>query len=216
MTFEAKGIVLLLQWMLTYPASKDGSDAVEEYEDNGDTKFKIKSVMFNQRVMVGLMTLARFVMLWVLSIVGTSLLLKQTSYMGLVMDAVSLVFVIEIAGILYTQGIRPKAQVEIAEHIDPMPVKLLGPKALVEDASLQDVLWLLFAIAAVAFIMYEYQTTTVIPLYDALECVCLVKGEKCREATLFDYDYWYEYWHKTTPQIFQDIAKLKASVGESL
>merc|ERR1719247_1155213 len=32
MVFEAKGIVLLLQWMLTYPASKDGSDAVEEYE----------------------------------------------------------------------------------------------------------------------------------------------------------------------------------------
>eukprot|EP00747_Dinoflagellata_sp_TGD_P121949 gnl/TRDRNA2_/TRDRNA2_173513_c1_seq8.p1 gnl/TRDRNA2_/TRDRNA2_173513_c1~~gnl/TRDRNA2_/TRDRNA2_173513_c1_seq8.p1 ORF type:complete len:270 (-),score=59.68 gnl/TRDRNA2_/TRDRNA2_173513_c1_seq8:228-1037(-) len=213
MVFEAKGIVLLLQWMLTYPTSKDGSDAVEECDEDGDVKFKIKAVMFNQRVMIGLMTLARFVMLWVLSIVGTSLLLKQTSYMGLVMDAVSLVFVIEIAGILYTQGIRPKAHEEISEHIDPMPVNLLGPKFLTEDASLQDVLWLLFAMSVVALIMYEYQTTTVIPLYDALECVCVVKGEKCREASLFDYDYWYKYWKETTPQIFKDIATLKATVS---
>eukprot|EP00747_Dinoflagellata_sp_TGD_P105826 gnl/TRDRNA2_/TRDRNA2_169668_c1_seq4.p1 gnl/TRDRNA2_/TRDRNA2_169668_c1~~gnl/TRDRNA2_/TRDRNA2_169668_c1_seq4.p1 ORF type:complete len:584 (-),score=105.41 gnl/TRDRNA2_/TRDRNA2_169668_c1_seq4:105-1856(-) len=215
MVFEAKGITLLLQWMITYPSpkNKDGSDCVEEYDDNGDVKFKIKSVMFNQRVLFGLMILARFVMLWVLSIVGTSLLLKQTSYMGLVMDAVSLVFVIEIAGILYTQGIRPKAQTEIADHIDPMPVKLLGPKSLTDDASLQDVLWLLFAFAVVGWIMYEYQTTTVIPLYDALECTCVVKGDKCREANKFDYDYWYEYWKVTTPQIFKDIAKLKASVS---
>merc|ERR1719327_937351 len=100
--------------------------------------------------MIAFLTLCRFVMLWVLSIVGTSLLLKQTSDMGLVMDAVSLVFVIEIAGILYTQGIRPKAQSEIADYIDPMPVKLLGPKCLTDDASFQDVVWLLFAATIVA------------------------------------------------------------------
>eukprot|EP00747_Dinoflagellata_sp_TGD_P193022 gnl/TRDRNA2_/TRDRNA2_58673_c0_seq1.p1 gnl/TRDRNA2_/TRDRNA2_58673_c0~~gnl/TRDRNA2_/TRDRNA2_58673_c0_seq1.p1 ORF type:complete len:572 (+),score=129.08 gnl/TRDRNA2_/TRDRNA2_58673_c0_seq1:97-1812(+) len=209
MVFEFKGIVLLLQFLATFASSKDGSDAVEEVEENGEVMYKIKSMMSGQRAMIGFITFCRFVMLWVLSIVGTSLLLKQTSYMGLVMDAVSLVFVIEIAGILYSQGIRPKAQEEVVDHIHPMPVDLLGPEFLTKDASLQDVLWLIFAFTVVAIIMYNYQTKTVLPLYDALECTCVVKGERCREARVFDYDYWFEYWHKTTPQIFKDVAKLK-------
>merc|ERR1719161_1087554 len=129
--------------MITFPApkNKDASDCVEEYKDGEDTKFKINAITFVNRIAFGGVIIARFLMLWVLAIVGNSLLLKQTSYMGLVMDAVSLVFVIEIASILYTQGIRPKAQSEIAECIDPMPVQVLGPKFLTEDASLQDVLW---------------------------------------------------------------------------
>eukprot|EP00747_Dinoflagellata_sp_TGD_P092184 gnl/TRDRNA2_/TRDRNA2_165316_c0_seq1.p1 gnl/TRDRNA2_/TRDRNA2_165316_c0~~gnl/TRDRNA2_/TRDRNA2_165316_c0_seq1.p1 ORF type:complete len:553 (+),score=124.16 gnl/TRDRNA2_/TRDRNA2_165316_c0_seq1:223-1659(+) len=215
MVFEAKGIILLFQWLATYATSRDGSDAVEEYDDDGDVKFKINAVQSGQRTMIAFITICRLVMLFVLSIVGTSLLLKQTSYMGLVMDAVSLVFVLEIACILYTQGIRPKAQEEIAEHVDPMEVKLIGPEFLKKDASLQDILWMVLTCVLVLVVMYEYQTMTVIPLYDALECVCLVKGEKCLEANLFDYDYWYEYWHKTTPQIFKDIAKLKASIGSA-
>merc|ERR1719174_2350260 len=85
MVFEAKGIVLLINFLISYASSKDGSDAVEEYDDNGDMKYKINSMMSGQRIMIAFVTFARMVMLMVLSIVGTSLLLKQTSYMGLVM-----------------------------------------------------------------------------------------------------------------------------------
>jgi hypothetical protein len=211
MVFEAKGILLQVQWMITFPApkNKDGSDCVEEYKDGEDTKFKITSITFVNRVAFGAVIVARFLMLWILAVVGNSLLLKQTSYMGLVMDAVSLVFVIEIASILYTQGIRPKAQSEIADYIDPMPVHVLGPKFLTEDASLQDVIWLVVAAIMVFNLMYGYQTQMVLPLYDALECTCLVEGDKCHEAHAFDYDYWYEYWKITVPEIFQQVNAMR-------
>eukprot|EP00747_Dinoflagellata_sp_TGD_P212520 gnl/TRDRNA2_/TRDRNA2_85607_c1_seq1.p1 gnl/TRDRNA2_/TRDRNA2_85607_c1~~gnl/TRDRNA2_/TRDRNA2_85607_c1_seq1.p1 ORF type:complete len:561 (+),score=120.88 gnl/TRDRNA2_/TRDRNA2_85607_c1_seq1:247-1683(+) len=213
MVYEAKGLILIFNFLIVYPSSQDGSDAVEEYENDGSVKYKINKMQGGQRAMITFLTVCRLAMLAVLSVVGTSLLLKQISYMGLVMDAVSLVFVLDIATILYSQAVRPKAQSEIADNVDPMQVRLLAPDMLRKNPALQDVLWLVVVVVIVAVIMTHYQIATVLPLYDALECTCVVKGESCREARLFDYDYWYEYWHKGTPQIFRDVAKLKAEAS---
>eukprot|EP00747_Dinoflagellata_sp_TGD_P145731 gnl/TRDRNA2_/TRDRNA2_176614_c7_seq26.p1 gnl/TRDRNA2_/TRDRNA2_176614_c7~~gnl/TRDRNA2_/TRDRNA2_176614_c7_seq26.p1 ORF type:complete len:596 (+),score=133.39 gnl/TRDRNA2_/TRDRNA2_176614_c7_seq26:98-1789(+) len=210
MCVEAKGLVLLANLLLVVEISKDGTDAVEEDGDGDDIKYSITKMMQNERMIIGFFTFCRAVMLMVLSKVGTELLLKQNGYIDLVMDAVSLVFVMEISGILYTQAIRPKAQQEINDHVEPMPVEPLGPESFKKNPALQDIFWLCFVGALVAYIMYDFLHTTVKPLYDALECTCLVRGETCREAELFSYDYWYEYWHKTTPGIFRDVAKLKA------
>eukprot|EP00747_Dinoflagellata_sp_TGD_P145716 gnl/TRDRNA2_/TRDRNA2_176614_c7_seq1.p1 gnl/TRDRNA2_/TRDRNA2_176614_c7~~gnl/TRDRNA2_/TRDRNA2_176614_c7_seq1.p1 ORF type:complete len:611 (+),score=145.72 gnl/TRDRNA2_/TRDRNA2_176614_c7_seq1:83-1834(+) len=216
MCVEAKGLVLLANLLLVVEISKDGTDAVEEDGDGDDIKYSITKMMQNERMIIGFFTFCRAVMLMVLSKVGTELLLKQNGYIDLVMDAVSLVFVMEISGILYTQAIRPKAQQEINDHVEPMPVEPLGPESFKKNPALQDIFWIFVVVALVAYVMSEYIQTTVKPLYDALECTCVQKGEKCREAQLFNYDYWYEYWHKTTPGIFRDIAKLKAEERGSL
>merc|ERR1719379_1962762 len=146
MIYEARGILLILNWIIVYPRSEDGSDAVEEYQDGEDVKYKINKVQSGQLAAMGVLTVIRLVMLAVLTVVGTSLLLRSTSYMTLIMDGVALVFVLDIASILYAQAVRPKAQEEIQDHVDPMEVRLLGPDTLKKQPALQDMLWLLLVL----------------------------------------------------------------------
>eukprot|EP00747_Dinoflagellata_sp_TGD_P056188 gnl/TRDRNA2_/TRDRNA2_149958_c0_seq1.p1 gnl/TRDRNA2_/TRDRNA2_149958_c0~~gnl/TRDRNA2_/TRDRNA2_149958_c0_seq1.p1 ORF type:complete len:428 (+),score=61.63 gnl/TRDRNA2_/TRDRNA2_149958_c0_seq1:133-1284(+) len=213
MVYEARFIFLTFNWVLVYPHSEDGSDAVEKHDENGTVKFTIHKTTMSIRLMVAAMTAARFVMLTVLAVVGTTLLLRSTSYMSIIMDGVALVFILEIATLLYTQVVRLKAQEEMDLHVDPMPVEhtAMCPEFLRKSAGLQDVFLLGLVFLIVILVMYFYYTETVEPLYDALQCTCVTKGRNCREAQLFDYDFWYEYWNKTTPAIFHDIDRIKAS-----
>eukprot|EP00747_Dinoflagellata_sp_TGD_P063194 gnl/TRDRNA2_/TRDRNA2_153343_c0_seq4.p1 gnl/TRDRNA2_/TRDRNA2_153343_c0~~gnl/TRDRNA2_/TRDRNA2_153343_c0_seq4.p1 ORF type:complete len:669 (-),score=111.14 gnl/TRDRNA2_/TRDRNA2_153343_c0_seq4:126-2021(-) len=214
MVYEGRQILLILNWVIVHPHSKDGKDAVLEREVKGDeeitVKYAIRKVQMSQRVMIAVLTVARLLMVLVLAIVGTTLLLRSTSYMDIILDGVALVFVLDIASILYSQAVRPKAQEEISVHIDPMEVRLLAPEFLRRSAGCQDILWLLVVAVIVTIVMWSHFHNVVLPLYDALECTCLSEGKKCREAQLFDYEFWYEYWHKTTPAIFHDVDRLKA------
>merc|ERR1719321_535957 len=102
------------------------------------------------------LTVLRLLMLFVLAIVGTSLLLRSTSDMTLIMDGVALVFVLDIASILYAQAIRPKSREEIQNYVDPMEVRLLAPDFLKKQPALQDLLWLLLVFGIVAAVMWWY------------------------------------------------------------
>jgi hypothetical protein len=210
MVYETKNILLILNWAIVYPrASDDGSDAVEEYEDHGDLKYKITKVQTGQRVMIVTLTILRLLMLLVLSMVGTTLLLRSTSYMTLIMDGVALVFVLDIASILYAQAVRKKSQEELSDHVDPMEVAIIAPAFLKRHPAFQDALWLLFTFVLVAVIMVVYYAATVEKLYDALQCTCLSQGKNCREANTFDYDFWHKYWKTTTPAIFKDVDQIR-------
>ena len=99
---ELKRLITVCAWIRTFPASADfpeGEDVVEEKEGD-DVTYEIKGISSSHRRHVLFLTMIRLVMLAILTVVGASLLLKGPSYMNLIMDAVSLVFILENAGII--------------------------------------------------------------------------------------------------------------------
>merc|ERR1719240_1953770 len=98
-------------------------------------------------------------------IVGFSFLLKATSYMDLLLDAVSLVFILEIGQILYEQVLRPQIR-EQCESLEPMTVPMYGITALNRRPALVDLISLLAIVVFVVGLMKFYEYDTVLPLYD--------------------------------------------------
>lgn len=214
MLFELKDITIVFTWVLRFPAAKDfGEDAVkEETDDSGETTYTIQGITTVHRTAVGLMTVCRFVLTCTLTLVGVSFLLKQTSYIGLLMDAVALVFIVEIANILYTQVLRNDIR-EQCESLNPMTVPMYGVKALNERPALVDMICLAGIMVTTLLVMWFWNDNAVEPLYDALSCACLSEGEKCHEANKFDYDFWYKYWKLDVPDIFRQVDELKKGGG---
>merc|ERR1719428_2096195 len=174
--------------------------------------FELKDITIVFRTAVGLMTICRFVLTCTLTLVGVSFLLKQTSYIGLLMDAVALVFIVEIANILYTQVLRNEIR-EQCESLNPMTVPMYGVKALNERPALVDMICLAGIMVTTLLVMWFWNDNAVEPLYGALSCACLSEGEKCHEANKFDYDFWYKYWKLDVPDIFRQVDELKKGGG---
>merc|ERR1711972_1033989 len=60
------------------------------------------------------------------------------------------------------------------------------------------------------FLMYGHYKSSVQPLGEAVECACLSIGDTCIEAQNFTYDFWHDYWKHKIPQVFKDVARLRA------
>jgi len=217
MLFEFKDITIAFTWVLRFPDAKEfGEDAVKEEEDeNGDTTYVIQGITSSHRYMVGLMSALRFVLTCVLTFVGVSFLLKATDYIGLLMDAVALVFIVEIAIILYSQVLRSEIREQV-EALAPMEVPMYGIDSLNRRPALVDIICLVVLCCVTATIIYQWTESAVNPIYDALSCACLNDGEKCLEYNKFSYDFWHKYWTEDVPEVFRTVAELKKSAGASL
>jgi len=130
------------------------------------------------------------------------------------MDGVALVFIVEIAGILYEQILRADIK-EQTMNIEPMRVPMMGISALNTRPALMDMLVFVGVVVAAISILYWYTTVVVDDLYDSLECACLGSGPNCLEAQVFSKDFWNDYWTKKVPGVFQSVDRLKAQVGSA-
>merc|ERR1719388_117175 len=92
------------------------------------------------------MNLCRFLLTMVLLVVGVSFLLKATDYIGLLMDAVALVFIVEIAMILYGQVLRSEIR-DQTESLDPMIVPMYGIDYLNRRPAIVDIIQLVSILA---------------------------------------------------------------------
>jgi len=217
MLFELKDITIVFTWVLRFPSAEEFGDEhiKEEKDDNGDvTSYTIQGIHSTHRIMVALMTVGRFALTMVLLYIGVSFLLKATDYIGLLMDAVALVFVVEIANILYNQVLRAEIR-EQAEGLTPMTVKMYGIDSLNRRPALVDLICLICVILATIAVLYNWTVTAVEPVYDALSCACLSEGEKCHEAHMFSYDFWWKYWKEDVPAIFKAVDELKSGAASS-
>jgi len=131
MLYEFKDITIVGTWVLRYPdATQFGDEAVkEETDESGEVTYIIQGITSTHRIMVGLMNVLRFILVCVLTGVGVSFLLKQTDYIGLLMDAVSLVFIVELSNILYMHILRAPVR-EQTEALQPMSVPMATPQDL--------------------------------------------------------------------------------------
>jgi hypothetical protein len=217
MLFELKDITIVFTWVLRFPAAAEfGEDAVKAEEDeDGNTTYTIQGITQGHRIAVGLMNLCRFFLTMVLLITGVSFLLKSTDYIGLLMDAVALVFIVEIAIILYGQILRPEIR-EQSEGLTPMTVAMYGIDSLNRRPALVDLICLIVIGIVSVIVVYQWTETAVNPVYDALSCACLSEGEACYEYHRFSYDFWYKYWKEDVPNVFKAVAELKAGAGAAL
>jgi hypothetical protein len=210
MIYELKQIVLVSTWIAKFPSTTDlpeGSEAVTEHKD--DETYEIHAISPGHRRTVAFITVVRFVMLTILLVVGLCLLLKSQSYTDLIMDAVSLVFIVEIAAILYQQVLRPSVRQQV-ENLKPMKVDPSGMEWLNSRPALIDLLWLGLVFVVVFVIMLCHYAIVVTPLFEALECTCIGEGERCRETNLFDRGFWHEYWKDETPAVFSAVNAMKS------
>jgi len=213
MLFEMKDIIIVGTWVLRFPGAEEfGDDAVKEEDNDGEITYIIQGITSSHRRLVGLMNICRFLLTATLTLVGVSFLLKQTGYIGLLMDAVALVFIVEIATILYGQALRPEVREQV-EGLQPMTVPMFGWDALNTRPALIDMLCLVGILITTLVVMYFWRENAVEPIYNSLSCACLSEGEACHEANKFDYDFWYKYWKEDVPNVFKEVDKLKKEVG---
>lgn len=217
MMVELKDMIIIFTWCARFPsdAGMEPHEAVEmNHEDpddeESDVKYKINAISSSHRMNVLALNLVRFFLTTVLAFVGVNFLLNQTDYIGLLMDGVALVFVVEIAQILYSQVLRVSIR-EQTEALEPMEVEMFGIEYLNARPALMDFLWFTGCVLVAIIVLWHYSETLVNPLYDALECTCLGEGENCREAQRFSYDFWYNYWKVDVPKVFEDVDAMKSA-----
>jgi hypothetical protein len=216
MVYELKMAIIVATWVCRFPGQAECDEegklmcSVEE-----DDTWSINGISKSHRTLMAGITFVRLTMLAVLSVAGTSLLLNSPEYMSLIFDAVSLCFVIDLANIIWFNLIRKKVRDEVTE-INVMRVDMFGIPFCTRRPGVMDLCWLLFSIGTACGLMYIFYRDSVGPLKDAIECTCVTSGARCREATTFGYDFWYDYWSVKTPQVFKDVEALKQAEEEAL
>merc|ERR1719506_262694 len=95
----------------------------------------------------------------ILTCVGVSFLMKQTDYIDLLLDAVALVFIVEIAEVLYVQVLRPEVRAQ-TENLEPMHVPMYGIDYLNRRPAIVDVIQLTaIVIITLCWMTYFYRGT---------------------------------------------------------
>jgi hypothetical protein len=186
-------------------------DAAEPEPEN---RYKINGIRRTHRILMIVITFLRLIMLFVLSIVGVNLLLLSPEYMSLLFDAISLVFILDIATIIAKFVLRQEVR-EQAADVEAMEVTIYGPLWLTRRQSLGDMLWFALTIGVAIAIMYWWHVYNEGPLEQALECTCLGTGKNCVEAQKFNYDFWYRYWKEITPQVFEHVDAMREELQAS-
>jgi len=166
------------------------------------------------RIALITVNILRLCMLALLLYVGLNFLGRSLGYIGLLMDGVALIFIVEVEEIVYARVLRREVRVRWEER-DPIELKKMGLSFLVGRPDITDLMWLLLVcIMAIGFLAY-YTSYIVNPLEDALECACLSRGERCQEAHTFGPSFWDQYWKNDVPSSISAINELKGSGGAS-
>lgn len=216
MTLEFKQIFVILNWCIKYPNADDFAEPVLEEKDEGDghSMYTIQGVQTSHRIIVTLITITRLGMLACLTVVGVVFLNKQVDYVGLLLDGIAMLFILEISEILYTQVLRKSVQSQ-TENVTPMRFPAIGIDFLNKRPALRQILWLGFIFLATSYMCYDYNVTVAKPLSHSLACACSGEGEKCYETTRFSKEYWTDYWQNTLPDSLEKIKNLEPAGGIS-
>lgn len=182
----------------------------QSFESNASTKYTIRGISAQHRMMVGFLCLIRIVVAVLLTWVGTVFLLQDTDYVNLLLNSVGLVFIVEIASCLYAQLLSAELR-ETFESTDPFTVSMASFWKVfwIRNVALRDMVRLACVAALLGTCMYLHYVNVARPLSTALECTCLSQGDQCFEAKEFNKDFWKTYWDHDVPQVFAFVDKMK-------
>merc|ERR1719428_768525 len=204
MTVEFKDVLKILTFCGRIPDAADVPEAVimeQDPSDPEDVRYQIMGITKTHRMTVIILSLLRVVVTCVLAVVGCAYLVKTNGYADLIMNGVALAFIAEICSVLYDQVLREEVK-DQTEDIKPIPVEMYGWSWLNERPALIDMLWVVGITVVVLIIMRWQLTSVVAPVHDALECTCLSQGDHCKEAQIYNYEFWHEYWLNAVPGVF--------------
>mmetsp|Transcript_34058 Transcript_34058/g.67029 ORF Transcript_34058/g.67029 Transcript_34058/m.67029 type:complete len:652 (-) Transcript_34058:70-2025(-) len=218
MFFELKDLVTVFTWVFKYPSSErfsgDAVRTIGEEEEGQDVKYCIQGISRAHRFTVGLITFFRLLLIVVLTSVGVTFLQKDTDWVNLLLNAVALIFVLEIANNLYTQVLNGALKELLIERTEPMEVSMFGSRSINESPALKDFIGAFLLLTIVACVMLSHYFTVGKPLSRALECACVSQGEHCHEASAFSNAFWDKYWLYDVPAVFEEVRLLKlATLG---
>lgn len=208
----------VLLWVIQFPAHEWdeadlGSRPIRRGKSSrGQPKVEVVGITMNHRLFMGSVTITRIIMLCILLYVGMSFLGRQTDYIGLLLDGVALIFIIEVQEILYERALRGDVKNKW-EDSDAMSINLVGIRYFNRRPDLMDVLWLVAVIVASFVFMVWYTSTIVTPLHDSLKCACVGEGENCFEHQHFSRSFWDQYWRYDLPKVLGQIKSLKKGAG---
>jgi len=192
-------------WVLQLPSV---SDEAQEKADHQADSHEVRFMSVNHRIALFLVVFFRMIMLVILLYVGLNFLGRQTQYIDLLLDGVALMFIVEVAEILYERVLRQEVRTSWEER-ESIELNKLGLSRLAARPDIEDVLYLILVAAlTLAFLIY-YNIQLVEPLYEALNCACLSQGDTCQESKTFSSSFWDQYWTKDVPSSIQAITKMK-------
>jgi hypothetical protein len=207
----------VMSWVVQFPAT----EAVDEETrvaliarsrsgtDHARAEGPPTGISLQHRLTMAFVTLLRITMLCILLYVGLSFLGRQTDYIGLLMDGVALIFIIQVQEIFYEHVIRADVR-KHWEEAEEMTVQKVGIPLLQRRPDIVDMLWFFIVVGLSVAFMYNYTKTIVNPLHDSLECACLGEGKHCFEATRFSKEFWDQYWKFDIPSVYTQINSLKS------
>lgn len=204
-------VVKCVSWVFQLPSAQDDSqEALDEESDSHEIRF-----MSNQhRLALFLVVFCRMIMLLILLYVGLNFLGRQTDYIDLLLDGVALMFIVEVAEILYERVLRQEVKTTW-EQRESIELNRFGFSKLASRPDIEDVIFLTSCALMTLAFMIHYNIATVEPLYDALNCACLSQGDTCQEAHTFSKRFWDQYWSKDVPSSMKAIGSLKIEDAES-
>lgn len=211
---ELKEVQKIATVCARYPDADDyGDDAVlveQDPSDPEDVRYRIQGITDSHRRNMAVLCALRLCITAALVVVGTSYILKTNGYADLLMNGVTLFFVAEVASVLYNQVLREEIR-DQCEDIKPIKVRMFGLVWLNQRPALLDMACVLFLFVVVYGVMTWQMDSTVLPVYQSLECTCISSGARCVEATKFSKPFWDNYWTNTVPGVIREFDKLKAA-----
>jgi hypothetical protein len=218
MLVEYKEITKIVTICLRFPSAEMfGNDAVlveQDPSDPEDVRYRIQGLTQMHRRVMMILCVFRAGVTTVLTITGVSYLIKCNDYADLIMNAVALLFISEIASVLYRQVLRDEIKDQTVD-IKPMKVAMYGIDWLNRQPALVDVISVTVLGIAVYIIMRWQLTSIVVPVHDALQCTCTSTGSHCVEAQKFNSAFWNKYWASAVPGIYHEVSKLKKTTPAS-
>jgi hypothetical protein len=200
-----------MTWIMQLPtqSAMDDHDAEEARSQRGAGHAPaIHSMSMRHRVILCIVSVCRLGMLSVLLFVGLNFLGRQNDYIDLLLDGVALIFIVDVAEILYERVLRQDVR-NTAEEREPIEIVKIGIRSLTSSPDVMDMLWfIIMLIITIGFLMY-YTANIVHPLYNALQCTCLSQGDHCQEAHTFSKSFWDQYWGQEVPSSIEEIKSLK-------
>lgn len=212
---EFKEVWKIITVVMRYPDAADfGEDAVlmeQDPSDPEDVRYRIQGITSSHRRVMGILCILRVGVTAMLAMVGMSYIIRTNGYVDLLMNGVTLLFVADVANILYSQVLREEIR-DQTEDIKAMKVPMYGWDWLNRRPALLDITCVFGLCLLVYGCMHWNLNNVTVPIYDALECTCLSQGDNCREAQQFNEAWWDNYWMKVVPGVFKEVDALKAGV----
>lgn len=192
-------------WNWNFPSNSDG--ALEE-PDEGKTRSRnlelgeleagessqAPSIDWIHRGVVAGTTLVRFWLVVYLTNVGTVYHLSTHAYVDLMLNAIALAFIFELPELLYTFLVPDDAKKEV-EALEPFSFATSMPQGDVFRRIASKPFIGLVVIPAISMFVVVYNDTyRTQPALEALQCTCLLSGERCNHVGRFPKTWWDSHW----------------------